>query len=281
MRKDVTTTDLDIKKSNAAKSMTTTYGEINFITLHDTAPLLIEEEHSALDDLKLKKDRQKMDEAHNRMIRKKYDLALLREAPALHREPDNRSPYDQVFNPRSQGPSAGQIQYVIDSSSLEDDEYRSAAKAYLKKVIPAAQAETVRLQAEVKKIKAEYSRTAAEYQKKIREAHKNLKVFNDEIRKEVRKFELANEGSRTPENFVIHSERLASIYSDGATVHWHDQDAAYKDLQSIQEFAERIDAYRNAVPDCEETINYLKSEAQNKVENKTGLREFIRTMVLS
>jgi len=280
MRKDVITTDLDIKKSNAAKSIPASYGEINIITLHDTAPLLIEEEHSAIDDLKLKKDRQKMDEAHNRMIRKKYDLALLREAPALHREPDNRSPYDQVFNPRSQGPSAGQIQYVIDSSSLEDDEYRSAAKAYLKKVIPAAEAETVRLQAEVDKIQAEYIKAAAEYRKKIREAQKNLKAFNSEIRKEVRKFELANEGSRTPENFLIHSERLASIYPSGA-YQQHDQDAAYKDLEAIRVSCEMIDASRNAAPDREEAISNLKSEAQNKVENKTGIREFIRTVVFS
>ena len=260
---------MNAMNNNESNYLSINNGAVRIITLHDTEPVTIKEEHSVIDDLKLKKVRQKMDAAHNDMIRKKYQLALYKEVPGLYDKADNRSPYDQIFNPLPERPSANQIQYLIDTLSFRDNEYRKTAKEYLDKVIPAAEAETKRLQREVDDAILEYNSLVAAQREKIRAAQQKLNAFNNGIHKEVLKFETAPEGSRTPDKCRITSADCESVFPSGR-FHSRNWEEDYKDLKEIQEKLESIEAESVSTPDREESLALIRA---GYAESVTGMKD--------
>lgn len=168
-----------------------------------------------LDDLGLTEVRQKMDTAHNNMIQKKYDLAVFKETPGLFEDGKDllsESPFDIMRGDvQKRRPSSEQVQYAIDAKPYADPEYRETAKEYLSKVLPILETEHARLVAEVNTAQAELAEITQEYRHKVAEAAGKLSAFNAGVRVEWQKFETANTGSRTPENFIVTSRGCTPI----------------------------------------------------------------------
>ena len=230
------------------------YRNVRIKTLHDTQPVLIEDVPGVLDGMGMTDARRKMDEAHNKMIRDKYNLALLKEAPYLHMQKDNRSPWEKLYKPETPAPAPELLQSVIDSLSVWNDEYRAAAKEYLDTVLPAAKAETIRLQNEVKKARADLTRITREQRAKVAEAEKKLLAFNAGIHAEVEKFEIANAGSRTPENFHITSENAQDILNYGC-YYCRSLNEEYEGLQAVKDAIIQVE--QELAGDTEQAADYL------------------------
>ena len=213
------------------------------VKFHDMEPLLIEDKPNALDDLGLTDVRRKMDAAHNEMIWQKYKLKLIQEIPAdLDLEPDTRSPYERAIDPRPERKiERGNMQEAIDSISFEDPEYRRQAEEYFETVIPKVKEETQRLQAELNSAYAEWQRVTKEYEQKVQDARNALLRFNDSVMEEVRKFETADNGSKTAEGHVVISNGRRSILSHARFESSPIRTKKYEYLEDLNRFAERFD----------------------------------------
>ena len=234
-----------------------------YITLSDTAPILIADVPDILDNLGLKEARQKMDKAHNDMIKKKFDLAIFKVTPGLYddkQDPLAESPFDIIHGDKQERkiPSPEQVQYAIDAKPYADPEYRERAKDYLEEVLPVLETEYARLVAEVNTAQAELAEITLEYRHKVSEAAGKLSAFNAGVKAEWQKFETANTGSRTPENFIVTSRGCTPIvyYS----LPRHDQ---VEGLRAVRKAIDDYEAQLNKGADPETVKQNARYSARN------------------
>lgn len=230
--------------------------DVNYITLADTAPVLIEDVPDVLDDLGLTEARRAMDTAHNEMIKTKYALAIKKALPG-YLEGDGEdllevSPFDLLTRKQEMlppPPTPERIQSAIDAKPFTDPAYRASAKAYLAEVLPVVENEHARLAREVNEARAELARVTREYKRKVSQAEEALQKFNNGVQTEWQKFEIANEGSRTPENFKVTTPACTPIcfYS---FPYW--------------EQVEGLRAIKKAIEDYEARVQYEGSPERNK-----------------
>ena len=243
--------------------------DVNYITLADTEPLLIDEQPDALDDLGLTEARQKMDAAHNDIIQTKYDLAVWKATPGLFAEDKPaKSPFTEIRernnSPQPHAVTAEEIQTAIDAASIKDPEYRAAAKEFLAEVLPAVKKENARLIAELNAAEAELAQIVREYKAKANAARRNLEDFNRDILTEYKKFETANSGSHTPENFIITSPACRPLvgYNVGK----------YEKVILLEEIQKKINALE-AAEARDKDPEYIKQLARNNAKNNTVTKE--------
>lgn len=239
---------------------------VKYISILDTEPILIEEKAGVLDEIGLTKERRKMDKAHNEMILTKFNLAKFKESPGAMKESQGeQSPFTAVIEkserPVATMPTATEIQAAIDAPSISDPEYRAKAKAFLDAVIPAAKAETMKLNAEYNAISAELAELTQEYTAKLNAAKENIETFNAGIREEWEKFETANKGSRTPENFVFTTRNCREL-TGLMKPHKYEQ---YTGLEAIRQ---TIKNYEQAL-EKDNSIENMKALAQSNAAKNT------------
>lgn len=252
------------------------FHHVNYITVADTAPMLIKDVPDVLDDLGLADARRAMDTAHNEMIKTKYTLAIKKALPG-YLEGDGKdllevSPFDLLTRKQEMlppPPTPERIQSAIDAPSYTDPAYRASAKAYLTEVLPALEHEYRRLGGELNTARAELARVTREYKRKVAEAEERLQAFNNGVGKEWRKFEIANEGSHTPENFRVTTPACTPIvyYS---FPYWEQVEG----LRAIKKAIEKYEAEIKKEADPEYIKRLSVSNARQKdpiKSDRTGL----------
>lgn len=243
---------------------------VKHISVADTVPVYINESPGVLDDLNLTEARQKMDAAHNKIIKAKYDLAIWKAMPGVMQinnpRPD-KSPFDEIreraTTPQPATVSAADIQAAIDATSIRDPEYREAAKAYLSEVLPVITTETNRLIAEYNEAQEELARITKEYQKRVTAAAEALEKLNNGIIDEFRKFETAN-NCKSTEGHTYTSRNCRPLVLVTST----DYGKKYQLLEFIQKEIERLEAEKAKGADI---------EASKNLERVNSAAKFIET----
>ena len=247
--------------------------DVNYITLADTEPLFIDDVPDTLDDLGLTEARQKMDAAHNNMIQTKFDLAVWKTTPGLFdADAPAKSPFTEIRErgtvPQPRPVTADEIQTAIDAASIKDPEYRAAAKEFLAEVLPAVKKENARLIAELNTAEAELAQVVREYKAKANAARHKLEIFNRDIYGEYKKFETANSGSHTPENFIYTSPACRPLV--GYNVGKYEKVAL---LEAIQDTINALDAAEARDKDPEYNKQLARNNGQANTVSK-GRRGF-------
>ena len=243
---------------------------VNYITLADTAPVLIDDVPDVLDDLGLTEARQKMDTAHNEMIQKKYQLAVMKSLPGYL--PEDRgedrlevSPFDVMIRKEAPArPTARQIQSAIDAKPYADPEYREQALEYFSDVLPVVEAENARLIAEINTARAELAEITQEYRNKLAVAMGRYQKFNAGLGQEWRKFEIANKGSHTPENHVVTSGECSPIVFIIPA-----NDDQIEGLRIIRKAIEDYEAQANGNPEDIKRASLYNSRNANPIKSDT------------
>lgn len=142
------------------------------IRVHELVSPYIISEENIIDELTSKETREKMDEAHNKMMEKKFNI--------YHGiKPESDSDQTGLFDDYEKYRKDVTAKHIVlQTSSLCDDEYRKSSVEFLQSVIQSAKKAQKSLDDTISDLEYEKKRAILDYDQKIRQAKKERKQFD-------------------------------------------------------------------------------------------------------